>query len=68
MAQLIWYVVLPLLSIFSMIPLESAVARPLKPLRASIPQHAKPLVILDPGHGGSDEGAKVNFFHEKSSP
>ncbi len=65
MAQLIWYVVLPLLSIFSMIPLESAVARPLKPLRASIPQHAKPLVILDPGHGGSDEGAKVNFFHEK---
>lgn len=25
----------------------------------------KPLVILDPGHGGQDEGAKVNAFMEK---
>jgi len=36
-----------------------------KNYRPSIPQHAKPLVILDAGHGGSDEGAKVNFFQEK---
>ncbi len=33
--------------------------------RPSIPQHAKPLVILDAGHGGSDEGAKIRFFKEK---
>src|SRR6185437_16030901 len=32
---------------------------------ASIPQHAKPLVILDAGHGGSDDGAKVGHFMEK---
>lgn len=25
----------------------------------------KPLIILDPGHGGTDEGAKVNTFMEK---
>jgi N-acetylmuramoyl-L-alanine amidase len=25
----------------------------------------KPLVIIDPGHGGTDEGAKVNTFMEK---
>jgi N-acetylmuramoyl-L-alanine amidase len=25
----------------------------------------KPLVIIDPGHGGTDEGAKVNGFMEK---
>lgn len=31
----------------------------------SIPQHAKPLIILDAGHGGSDEGAKIRFFKEK---
>lgn len=36
-----------------------------KNYRPSIPQHAKPLVILDAGHGGSDEGAKVHFFQEK---
>lgn len=33
--------------------------------RPSIPQHAKPLVILDAGHGGSDEGAKIRSFMEK---
>lgn len=33
--------------------------------RPTIPQHAKPLVILDAGHGGSDEGAKIRFFKEK---
>jgi N-acetylmuramoyl-L-alanine amidase len=39
----------------------------LKPVdsRPSIPQHAKPLIILDAGHGGSDEGAKIRFFKEK---
>jgi N-acetylmuramoyl-L-alanine amidase len=31
----------------------------------ALPQHAKPLVILDAGHGGSDEGAKVGQFLEK---
>jgi N-acetylmuramoyl-L-alanine amidase len=25
----------------------------------------KPLIVLDPGHGGTDEGAKVNTFMEK---
>lgn len=25
----------------------------------------KPLIILDPGHGGTDEGAKINTFMEK---
>lgn len=25
----------------------------------------KPLIIIDPGHGGTDEGAKVNAFMEK---
>ena len=33
--------------------------------RPSVPQHAKPLVILDAGHGGSDEGAKVHSLLEK---
>lgn len=27
--------------------------------------HAKPLVILDAGHGGSDEGSRVRSFKEK---
>jgi N-acetylmuramoyl-L-alanine amidase len=31
----------------------------------ALPQHARPLVILDAGHGGSDEGAKVHYFQEK---
>jgi N-acetylmuramoyl-L-alanine amidase len=31
----------------------------------SVPQHAKPLVILDAGHGGTDEGAKIHYFMEK---
>lgn len=35
------------------------------PHTISLPQHAKPLIILDPGHGGSDEGAKVNYLTEK---
>ena len=44
---------------------ESYLAQAKKNYRPSIPQHAKPLVILDAGHGGSDEGAKVHFFQEK---
>ncbi|CAM0116921.1 hypothetical protein RSOCI_01060 [Rhabdochlamydiaceae symbiont of Dictyostelium giganteum] len=31
----------------------------------TVPQHAKPLVIIDPGHGGGDEGAKVGYLMEK---
>ncbi|MCI0382689.1 MAG: N-acetylmuramoyl-L-alanine amidase [Chlamydiae bacterium] len=31
----------------------------------AIPHLPKPLVILDPGHGGTDEGAKVRRFLEK---
>jgi N-acetylmuramoyl-L-alanine amidase len=60
-----WYLLLPWAIFFSSISIEAASTTSLKPFRASIPQHAKPLVILDPGHGGSDEGAKINFFHEK---
>lgn len=44
---------------------ESYLGQAKKTYRPSIPQHAKPLVILDAGHGGSDEGAKVHFFQEK---
>lgn len=40
-------------------------AQPKAAANSSIPQHAKPLVILDAGHGGSDEGAKVGHFMEK---
>ena len=29
------------------------------------PGALKPLIILDAGHGGSDEGAKINTFMEK---
>jgi N-acetylmuramoyl-L-alanine amidase len=65
MARLMWYLLLPWAIFFSSISIEAASTTSLKPFRASIPQHAKPLVILDPGHGGSDEGAKINFFHEK---
>jgi N-acetylmuramoyl-L-alanine amidase len=39
--------------------------KPLRTYKISLPQHAKPLIILDPGHGGSDEGAKVHYFMEK---
>ncbi len=39
--------------------------KPLRTYKISVPQHAKPLIILDPGHGGSDEGAKVHYFMEK---
>lgn len=31
----------------------------------TLPPHAKPLIILDAGHGGDDHGAKINFFYEK---
>ena len=47
-------------------PLAAAVHRPVRTYTLSLPQHAKPLIILDPGHGGSDEGAKIHFFMEKS--
>ncbi|MBS0615746.1 MAG: N-acetylmuramoyl-L-alanine amidase [Verrucomicrobia bacterium] len=33
--------------------------------QASIPQHARPLVILDAGHGGSNEGAQNHLVMEK---
>jgi N-acetylmuramoyl-L-alanine amidase len=39
--------------------------KPIRTYKISLPQHAKPLIILDPGHGGSDEGAKVHYFMEK---
>lgn len=39
--------------------------KPLRTYKVSIPQHAKPLIILDAGHGGTDEGAKIHFFMEK---
>jgi len=39
--------------------------KPLRTYKVSLPQHAKPLIILDPGHGGDDEGAKVHYFMEK---
>lgn len=59
--------------IFLLAPLCSHPQAGIKALRApvkkvvnsSIPQHAKPLVILDAGHGGTDEGAKVGQFMEK---
>jgi N-acetylmuramoyl-L-alanine amidase len=44
---------------------ENYLAEAKKNYKPSIPQHAKPLIILDAGHGGSDEGAKVHFFQEK---
>ncbi len=31
----------------------------------SSPNALKPLIVLDAGHGGSDEGAKINTFMEK---
>lgn len=60
MMRLILLVLFCLGSFFSLSQVEAG-----KYLNTSLPQHAKPLVILDPGHGGSDEGAKINFFHEK---
>ena len=39
--------------------------KPLRTYKISVPQHAKPLIILDPGHGGTDEGAKIHYFMEK---
>ncbi len=39
--------------------------KPLRTYKVSVPQHAKPLIILDPGHGGTDEGAKIHYFMEK---
>lgn len=39
--------------------------QPLRTYKVSVPQHAKPLIILDAGHGGTDEGAKIHYFMEK---
>jgi N-acetylmuramoyl-L-alanine amidase len=39
--------------------------KPIRTYKISLPQHAKPLGILAPGHGGTDEGAKINYFMEK---
>lgn len=33
--------------------------------RTAVPQHARPLVILDAGHGGSNEGAQNSLVMEK---
>lgn len=35
------------------------------PLKTAAPAVHKPLIILDAGHGGRDEGAKVHSFKEK---
>ncbi len=55
--------------LFLWIPLTAAppakVYKPLRTYKISLPQHAKPLIILDPGHGGDDEGAKIHSFMEK---
>jgi N-acetylmuramoyl-L-alanine amidase len=55
--------------IFFLIPLSAVPQtmgyKPLRTYKVSLPQHAKPLIILDPGHGGDDEGAKVRYFMEK---
>lgn len=40
--------------------------KPLRSYKLSLPQHAKPLIIIDPGHGGTDEGAKIHYFMEKN--
>jgi N-acetylmuramoyl-L-alanine amidase len=57
-----------LLFLLLVLPLHSNDYKTYKPVRTykiSLPQHAKPLIILDPGHGGDDEGAKVHYFMEK---
>lgn len=36
-----------------------------KTFKTTLPQHARPLIILDAGHGGTDEGAKVSSLVEK---
>lgn len=55
--------------LFLLLPLAAAqppqAHKPLRSYKVSVPQHAKPLIILDPGHGGSDEGAKIHYFMEK---
>ncbi len=38
---------------------------PAKKATLTIPKKSKPTVILDPGHGGSDEGAKIRALFEK---
>src|SRR5437016_5705709 len=35
------------------------------PLPASVTQSLKPMIVLDAGHGGSDEGARVRSLLEK---
>lgn len=52
--------------VMSSLSAKPMVHKPIRSYKISLPQHAKPLIILDPGHGGSDEGAKVHFFMEKS--
>ena len=55
--------------LFLLLPLTASTPshghKPLRSYKVSVPQHAKPLIILDPGHGGSDEGAKIHYFMEK---
>ncbi len=52
------------LLLFSVLSASGAY-KPLRTYKLSLPQHAKPLIIIDPGHGGTDEGAKINYFMEK---
>jgi N-acetylmuramoyl-L-alanine amidase len=61
MGRFIW-----ILSWLLITALAASDHKPLRTYTLSLPQHAKPLIILDPGHGGSDEGAKIHFFMEKS--
>lgn len=43
--------------------LHAEVSYPAK--RSSVRQHEKPLIVLDPGHGGEDQGAKSKHLVEK---
>jgi N-acetylmuramoyl-L-alanine amidase len=56
------------LSLFAKDPVFDS--EPIFPLSAkkaplAVPKKSKPTIILDPGHGGSDEGAKIKSLFEK---
>src|SRR5580692_734960 len=63
MRQFFLWVAFFALPLFGCVP--TCAYRPLRSYKISVQQHAKPLIILDPGHGGSDEGAKIHYFMEK---
>lgn len=60
---LLWACLLFIVPLFGNDP--SYAHKPLRTYKISVPQHAKPLIILDAGHGGTDEGAKIHYFMEK---